>query len=392
MPKVHVDSTADFLREGYLFGTNRFEELGTDLFRTHLLGRPITVLRGIEAARFFYEDDRFTRTGALPTSVVHSLQDEGSVQTLDGRAHRGRKRRFTRVLDEAGDADLVEAFDWHWREVLRRWRGNTLEFLPEIDAVLLAAVLSWLNVHETPERRAALTTQVAAMIDGAGSFGPRNWWGRYLRRSAERWAKEIARHSWAHPRERVTALVEGLDDDVAAVELLNVVRPVVAVGRFIAFAALALNDAPSWREQIPLRPGAAHAFTQEVRRLAPFFPAIAGRARADAEFDGTEFLAGDWVMLDLFATNHHPRHWHRPWVFDPNRYEREPEQGIVSQGAGKIATTHRCPGEPVTVALMERAVRLLSDVPWHLPEQPQRTDLSRFPANPGGKLLVAFDA
>src|SRR5690625_1943102 len=388
--QLPFDSTLNLWREGYLFGQNRFERYDADSFRTRLLGRPIIVLRGVEAVRFFYEGDRFARTGAMPTSVVHSLQDEGSVQTLDAEEHRRRKARFTSVLDEQGDDGLVEAFDAQWREAQQRWTGNTVEFLPEINAVLLDAVLAWLEIDETRPTRARLTTEVAAMIDGAGSFGPRNWWGRYLRRYTEEWAVRSVREARAHDNVLVNTLVHDLDEDVAAVELLNIVRPVVAVGRFIAFAVLALHDSHTWRAELTRQPERAHPFVQEVRRLSPFFPVIAGLARDDSEFDGLTFSRDDWVMVDPFATNHHPRYWRDPWVFDPNRYTREPEEWIVAQGAGEIGATHRCPGEPATVALLERAVQLLSEVYWSLPEQPLHTGLGRFPAAPGGRLLVSF--
>src|SRR5690625_3463085 len=248
--QLPFDSTLKLWREGYRSGQNRFERYDTGSFRTRLLGRPITVLRGVEAVRFFYEGDRFARTGAMPTSVVHSLQDEGSVQTLDAEEHRRRKARFTSVLDEQGDDGLVEAFDAQWREAQQRWTGNTVEFLPEINAVLLDAVLAWLEIDETRPTRARLTTEVAAMIDGAGSFGPRNWWGRYLRRSTEEWAVRSVREARAHDNVLVNTLVHDLDEDVAAVELLNIVRPVVAVGRFIAFAVLALHDSHTWRAEL----------------------------------------------------------------------------------------------------------------------------------------------
>ena len=388
--QLPLDSTFNFWREGYLFGQNRFERFDTDALRARLLGHPITILRGVEAARFFYEGDRFTRTGALPTSVVHSLQDEGSVQTLDAEDHRRRKERFTSVLDERGNEGLVEAFDSQWRGAQRRWTGNTIEFLPEINAVLLDAVLAWLGIEETRQTRARLTREVAAMIDGAGSFGPRNWWGRYLRQFTEEWAVRAVREARAHSNRLVNALVHDLDDDVAAVELLNIVRPVVAVGRFMAFAALALHDGPAWRSHLARQPGRAHEFAQEVRRLSPFFPVIAGLTREETEFDGMCFSRGDWVMVDLFATNHHPRYWRDPWVFDPSRFTREPEEQIVAQGAGEIATTHRCPGEPATVALLVRAVQLLAGVYWSMPEQALHTGLDRFPAAPGGRLLLSF--
>src|SRR5699024_1936965 len=138
-------------------------------------------------------------------------------------------------------------------------------FLPEINQVLLNAVLTWLDLSATPRARKALAEQVAAMIDGAGSFGPRNWRGRYLRRFSEQWAQGVAQHRPVHERGRVNTLVREFDGEIAAVELLNVVRPVVAVGRFIGFAVLALHESPSWRREIAANPSSARNFAQEVR-------------------------------------------------------------------------------------------------------------------------------
>jgi hypothetical protein len=82
-------------------------------------------------------------------------------------------------------------------------------------------------------------------------------------------AAAIARHRDADGRP--------LDESVAAIELLNLLRPMVATARFVAFAALALHRYPETRD--PVRAGDAEhatAFVHEVRRFYPFFPAIGG--------------------------------------------------------------------------------------------------------------------
>ena len=379
-----------FLVDGYLFGHRRFERLGTDAFRTRLAGRGITMLRGQEAARFFFESDRFTRAGAMPRSVLHSLQDEGSVQTLTGADHRARKALFLRVLEDPGERSLAECFLAEWDSAQESWhRAGEVALLPAVEQVLADAVLRWLGLAAPADTRRALARQCAAMIDGAGSFGPRNWRGRILRRGTERWAREVVR----------TAGVSGIpadaplrtllddpalaDDDVAAVELLNLLRPTVAVARFVAFAALALHRHPEWRLRVRDEPEAARLVAQEVRRTTPFFPAVAGRAARALEWDGVEFEPGAWVALDLFATNRHPREWRDAGRFDPSRFESEPEARVVAQGAGPYESGHRCPGEPATVDLLTLAIVRLARAEWVVPEQDLRVDLARLPARPG---------
>src|SRR5947209_16663645 len=121
------DSTAGFLRDGYLFGGRRFARVRSDAFRTRIAGRPVIVARGLDAARFFAEGDRFTRVGALPPSALRLLQDVGSVQTLDGDAHRRRKALFLDVAaDAASRALLVGAFREAWLEEVAARRSGRI--------------------------------------------------------------------------------------------------------------------------------------------------------------------------------------------------------------------------------------------------------------------------
>ena len=101
MSSVGFDSTIPFLREGYSFVSSRCDALNTDLFTSRIGLRPATFIRGAEAAELFYDKNHFTRQGAMPPTVVHLLQDQGSVQALDGDAHRQRKRAFLDLMSDA---------------------------------------------------------------------------------------------------------------------------------------------------------------------------------------------------------------------------------------------------------------------------------------------------
>lgn len=397
IPELRGDHSLAFLAEGYPFGHRRFEKLGVDAFRTRLMGREVTMLRGHDAARFFYEGELFDRVGAMPRSVLHSLQDEKSVQTLVGEDHRERKGLFTRMLDEQGDAALADAFAAEWDRAQGVWAQGPVSLLTASAQVLTDAVLRWLRIDEPAQRRRMLAHQNAAMIDGAGSFGPRNWHGRVLRLSTESWARDLVRRYrsvGAPAGSPIRVLLDaGLSDDVAAIELLNLLRPTVAVSRFIAFAALALHQHPTWHERVRDDDAAVRAFTQEVRRTTPFFPAIGGRARAHALWRDVAVSPGDWVILDLFATNRHPGEWADAGSFDPARFEgkkraQDAQNRVVAQGAGDIARTHRCPGEPATIALLDVAVKKIANADWLVPDQDLRVDLRRLPATPGARGML----
>ncbi|WP_460776211.1 cytochrome P450 [Microbacterium sp. GXF7504] len=392
------EAAVGLLAEGYLFGAKRFDAHGTDAFRMRLLGRPTTFLRGVDAADFFYGPDRFDRKPVVPRSVLHSLQDEGSVQTLSGDAHFGRKAVFVEVATPpaAGAAlgDLfAERFEREWNA--RAGHAVSLWFL--LSRTLTATALDWLGIPYDEAALQARTEEFAAMIDGAGSFGPRNLHGRMLRLRTEHWVAGVVRGLRAGGGGQGTLaahVVRFVDDDrTAGIELLNLLRPIVAVARFGVFAALGMHLWPQWRDRIRAGAADAHAFAQEVRRTTPFFPLIGGAATRALEWGDLRWEPGDRVVVDLFATNRDPRRWRDPARFDPDRFARGEDEGaIVAQGAGPMSTGHRCPGEPATVALLETMSVLLAARPWRVSPQDLRVDLRRFPAQPGGlALLVRID-
>lgn len=105
-----LDNTLAFLWEAYTFISRRCDRLGSELFRMRIMLTPVVCMRGAAAAQFFYEDDRFTRQGAMPQTTLRLLQDKGSVQSLDGAAHRHRKGLFMSLMTPdsvARTADLL---------------------------------------------------------------------------------------------------------------------------------------------------------------------------------------------------------------------------------------------------------------------------------------------
>ena len=177
-----------------------------------------------------------------------------------------------------------------------------------------------------------------------------------------------------------------LGRNAAAVELINVLRPTVAVAGYIVFAAIALHDVPEARAS--LNGGAdedLEAFAQEVRRYYPFVPAVAGRVRQPFEWEGRSFCRGDWMLLDIYGTDHDHRAWDDPEAFRPGRFRGAAprEFALIAQGAGGYVEGHRCPGEPATIELIKTALRLLTtSMRYDVPPQETRVDLTRVPALP----------
>lgn len=158
------------------------------------------------------------------------------------------------------------------------------------------------------------------------------------------------------------------------------------------FAAIALEQQPEWKRRFAAgdEDGLGH-FVEEVRRLYPFFPFIGGRVREAFVWRDYAFKQGDWVLLDLYGTNHDGRRFPDPEQFVPERRLSWRTRGFdfIPQGGGDPQVTHRCPGEEITVELMKEAVRLLTrSMSYDVPPQDLALDLSRMPARPKDSFVI----
>jgi fatty-acid peroxygenase len=393
------DHSLALLREGYLFMSRRWQRYGSKAFETRLMLERTLCLRGQDAVRFFYEPGAFTRRGgAIPPTTVKLLQGRGSVQMLDGAPHRHRKAMFMGLMTPASRAALVAGFTGEWNRKLQQWqRQDDIDLFPEVEEILCRAVCDWSGLRMDDSEVAALTRDFSAMVAGSGSVGPRNWRGLGRRLRTDRWMRrlieDIRRGVVTPTPDTAAAVIAGhrdldgrlLDARTAAVELINVLRPVVAIGRFITFCALALHEHPQWRQRLAQGDETElEAFVHEVRRFYPFFPAVAGRAVAAKAFDGCPVSKGQRVMLDVHGTHHDPDVWSEPSAFRPERFrEGPPPDAFLPQGGGDHFTGHRCAGEWITIDIMKAATRLLtSAMSYEVPPQDTSVPLTRMPTRP----------
>ncbi|WP_443741672.1 cytochrome P450 [Streptomyces fragilis] len=122
----------------------------------------------------------------------------------------------------------------------------------------------------------------------------------------------------------------------------------------------------------------------------PFAPFVGGRAPADVSFQGEPVPEGAMVLIDLFGQNHDEELWGDPFVFRPERFLQRPVERdeLVPQGGGDPATGHRCPGEAVTIALLEALTLRLARLDHEVPDQDMRISLHRVPARPRSGLRI----
>lgn len=67
IPQVRtIDSTLLLALNGYQFISQQCDRYQTDIFQTRLLFKPTICFKGEEAAKIFYDPEKFTRKNAAP--------------------------------------------------------------------------------------------------------------------------------------------------------------------------------------------------------------------------------------------------------------------------------------------------------------------------------------
>ncbi|MET7865597.1 cytochrome P450 [Micromonospora taraxaci] len=392
------DSTLALLRAGYRFIGERCERYDSDVFRTRILLAPTICLRGRPATELFYDTERFQRATAMPLRVQRTLTGRGGVQGLDGTEHADRKAMFMSIMTPAAIRQLGQLFDDEWRARIPAWEAaGPVSLYDELGRLLTRVVYAWVGVPLPASQVEDRAVELHSMIEAPALVGPRHWRGRLARRRTERRLADLVERTRtglapAPAGSPLAVIAEHRDGRgnllprrIAAVELLNLLRPVVAVDQYMTFAALALHDHPGWRDRVRDDDEATEQFVQEVRRYYPFFPMAAARVRRSFEWQGHHFPAGRRVLLDLYGTNHHPTLWPEPELFRPERFagRRVDPFALIPQGGGDHWAGHRCAGEWITIDLMKRAVaNLTTTVRYDVPVQDLTLDLRRMPALP----------
>jgi fatty-acid peroxygenase len=400
-----LDSSIAVLREGYEFIGRQSRRLQSDVFRGRLMGKSTIFMTGARAAELFYDTSRFRRSDALPLLVQKTLFGRRGVQTLDDAQHRERKALFMELMTRGQLQQFVELAEAEWLRAIEGWqRRRRVVLFDEAQRVLCQAACAWAGVTIDQRELVALVRDCHAMVDGFAGVGPRMLRALAGRRRAEHWARGVIASIRAGQRsarpgtaaqlfaERRNASGELLPLDVAAVELLNIIRPITAISWWIAFVPLALRDHPTHREGLASDERFVEDFVQEVRRFYPFTPFLGARARHDFEWQNVTFRSGELAILDVFGTLRDPRIWERPDEFLPERFaQRTPTPfDFIPNGGGDFFGGHRCAGEWLTVEALALATRVLTRrLDYELPRQDLGFTLHRIPTRPASGVVLA---
>ncbi|WP_010275789.1 cytochrome P450 [Paenibacillus senegalensis] len=401
-----LDHTLSLMREGYMYIPNRRRSLNTDLFETRLLGKKAICMGGKEAAELFYDTEKFKRENAAPNRMVQTLLGKNGVQGLDGEEHRHRKEMFMSIMSREMLDELIAITRDQWKAALVKWEQvDKIVLYEEVQEILCRTACQWAGVPVPEKEVKTLTKHLSAMFESPAAVGPAHWSGRYARNQVEMWVGKViqeVREGKVNPPEN-TALhkfawhqdLAGnlLDSETAAVEVINILRPIVAISIYIAFTALALHHYEEERKKLESgedKEKDAEMFVHEVRRFYPFFPFAAALVKQDFTWNGYTFEEGTLTLLDLYGTNHDPSHWDNPELFNPERFAgwKGSPFGLIPQGGGDYFGGHRCAGEWVTIEVMKASLDfLVNRMNYEVPDQDLSYSLVSIPSIPHSKVV-----
>lgn len=401
-----LDNTLKLLLEGYLFIPNRHRKYRSDLFKTRLMGQKVICMSGKRAAKLFYDKYRFTRKNVLPKRIQETLFGKKAIQTLVGAAHTNRKSLFMSFMTPSRIDLITNLTRKQWQVNSRKWENRKqITLFDEAAKLLCQAACQWTGVPLRNSEARLRAEDMSAMIDAFGAVGPRHWKGRCARNRTEHWIKGIIEDvrvkrlivstdtplyiiAW-HKNEKGRLL----EAQVAAVELINLLRPITAIATYITFGALAIHTYPKCKSKLQSKDNNyLPMFSQEIRRYYPFGPFLGAKVRNNFIWRNYHFRKGTLVLLDLYGTNHDPRIWEKPYEFRPERFrywDGNPFD-FIPQGGGDYDKGTRCPGEWITVELLKISMDFLANhLEYRVPLQDLFYSLRRMPTLPKSRFVMS---
>ncbi|AKD04659.1 cytochrome P450 [Pontibacter korlensis] len=402
-----IDNTLAVLMDGYPFLTKRMEKFNSKIFKTRLLGEEVICLYGKEAAALMYDNSYFWRQNVIPKRVQNTLMGTNGVQMLDDEQHHHRKALFMSFMSRDKIQRLMELMLRYWRAYAQKWeKMERVVLFDEASEVMYLAASEWAGVAVDPTKVREHAQEYINMIFGFGGVAMRYLRGVKARNKREQEIGQVIENIRSGkldvPKNTAAYQIawfrdldgELLDTKIASVELINVIRPIVAIANYVAYSALALHEHPEQRNKLASGEDKySQYFVQEVRRLYPFTPFLGARTRKGFEWNGYQFDEGKLVLLDAYGMLHDPEIWPEPYEFKPERFSNwsgSPFDFIPQGGGDDFYTTHRCAGEWITIEAMKVALKFLTlEVQYEVPQQDLSISLVQIPTKPKSGIEIS---
>lgn len=399
-----ITSIPAFKKEGYDFIRNKCDQKQSDIFQFNLLVKKVICMTGAEAAELFYDSEKFKRKGAIPKRIQKTLTGENAIHSTDAAIHSSRKKLFMSVMTPESIAELADLTAENWEKAITKWeKQEEVILFKEVPEIICRAVCAWAGVPLKGKKAGKISQDLIAMVDAFGAVGPRHWRGKKARKRTEKWmekfVKKVRSGKLKVPENSPLHLIstytgetgELLDKRLAAIEVLNLVRPTVAITYYIAFAVHALKEHPEYREKIINDEDFTERFVNEVRRFYPIGPFLGAKVKQDFEWKGYPFPKDSLVLLDIYGTNKDSRYWEKPEEFWPDNFlhwSKSPFD-FLPQGGGDHYNGHRCAGEWITIELMKVSLNFLKEkMDYKIPPQDLSYPLNRIPTYPKSGVVI----
>ncbi|MGK0552069.1 cytochrome P450 [Enterococcus faecalis] len=409
--KLKLTEIKEMLAAGYTLLGNLREEVQAPVVKAKFFNKELIAIYGKEAAKTFYDPKNFKREGAMPKIVLKTLFGEGGVQTLDGKEHQQRKSYFMYLMSPQRMADYHDILERNLSAALAAQHG-TFELFDLAKGVFFTSICEWsginLNQFSAAEIDELANYQIS-MISATSPSVVSQFQGVENRKKSEQWAQRLIEAARKNPvpelsdralytfAQAQTPNGDLLPLETAAVELLNIIRPTVALTVWAALMGHALFSRDDLYQQLKNDFSRLQdSFIQEMRRYYPFFPMLPAIAIRGVEVDGYAIPKGSWVVLDLYGTDHDPRLYNEPQNFIIDRFvgrtkelSYEEEYEMIAQGGGDFRSMHRCAGEWITLhSLRVFSDQLVNHFTFSVPQQDWEVPLNQFPTFPKSKALL----
>lgn len=408
--KVHFDDLKSLFNAGYGVLEKLHEEANAPVVKASLLNQEIYAVYGQSAAKKFYDAKNFKRANAMPKPILKTLQGETGVQTLDGKEHLKRKGTFMDLMTPDRMEDYRKLLEQTLTAALEKQHG-TFELYSLTKNVLFKTICTWsgINLGQLSEQEIdELADDEVAMFEGVNSASD-HLKGVTGRKKAEKWAQGLLEEAREHPLDEdknlaLYVFAKATDTkgnllplQTAAVELLNIIRPTVAITVWVALMGCVLFDNHEVYQKLADNfDELQDSFIEELRRYYPFFPMIPATTIQDVEIDGYTIPKDSWVVLDIYGTNHDTRSMEDANTFKVDRFvgktkqvSYDEEYKMIAQGGGDFRKMHRCAGEWITLhTLRVFSDELVNDYSFSVPEQDWTIPMNQFPTYPRSKVLL----
>ena len=258
-----LDNTINILKEGYLFIPNRMNLFNSNIFETHIMAQKAICITGKDAAKVFYNEDLFKRKGVTPKRIQKTLFGENAIQGKDGIAHIKRKSLFMNILTEEYEEKVARLVKEELIKSIDKWEQmEEVILFREISQIICYVVCNCVGIYISREASQERAEDFLRMIYSFSSVGSKYRKGKEARKETEKWIENIVvnlRNNKIEvekdsPLYKIAFYKDVdnklLDNKMAAIEIINVIRPIIAVSTYVVFAALALHTHPECREKL----------------------------------------------------------------------------------------------------------------------------------------------